>query len=102
IEGIVRAIQFDGSPTAIFNLGSTEEVTILELAHLVKEACDTSNELKIRLVPYTSFGGNYEDVRRRVPDVSHARELLGFEAQVRLRDGLRPTVAWQRKILGFE
>jgi UDP-glucose 4-epimerase len=101
VDGIVRAIQYDGTPAVIFNLGSTEEVTILQLAEAVKDACDTPHELKIRMVPYATFGGNYEDVRRRIPDISRARKLLGFEPQVRLREGLRPTVAWQRKVLGI-
>lgn len=101
VDGIVRAIHYDGAPTAIFNLGNTEEVTILQLARLVKEICDTPHELKIRMVPYATFGGNYEDVRRRLPDISHARELLGFEAKVSLREGLRPTVEWQRQVLGI-
>jgi UDP-glucose 4-epimerase len=101
VDGIVRSIQYDGTPTAIFNLGNTEEVTILELARVVKEVCETPHELKVRMVPYATFGGNYEDVRRRIPDISHARELLGFEPRVSLREGLKPTVAWQRKILGI-
>jgi len=101
VNGIVRAIDFDGTPTAIFNLGNTEEVTILELARLVKEACDTPHELKLNMIPYTTFGGNYEDVRRRIPDIAHAREVLGFEPKVSLPEGLRPTVAWQRKVLGI-
>lgn len=101
VNGIVRAIDFDGTPTAIFNLGNTEEVTILELARLVKEACDTPHELKLNMIPYTTFGGNYEDVRRRIPDIAHAREVLGFEPKVSLPAGLRPTVAWQRKVLGI-
>jgi UDP-glucose 4-epimerase len=100
VDGICRAVEYDGEPTAIFNLGNTEEVTILQLAHCVKEVCETPHELKLKLVPYSNFG-NYEDVRRRIPDISHARRTLGFEPKVSLKEGLRPTVAWQRKAMGL-
>ncbi len=48
--------------------------------------------------------GKYEDVRRRIPDVTRARERLGFEAKVDLEDGLRRTILWQvarRRALGI-
>jgi len=46
-------------------------------------------------VPYTStFGPHFEETRRRVPDVTRARDVLGFEAQITLEEGLRRTVDW--------
>ena len=57
---------------------------------------------KIKLIPYQSFG-KYEDVMRRIPDITRARTLLGFEPKVDLEDGLKRTIAWQverRKALG--
>ena len=42
---------------------------------------------------------NYEDVELRIPNVDKARELLGFEAQVELDDGLERTIAWYREQL---
>jgi UDP-glucose 4-epimerase len=100
VDGIRRAIHFDKTPTAIFNLGNTHEVTILELATLVHQLCATGREPKITLIPYAKFG-NYEDVMRRIPDISRARDLLGFEPRVDLREGLTATIAWQRAKLGF-
>ena len=47
-------------------------------------------------MPYEDLPGKYEDVRHRVPDVTKARELLGFGATVPLEDGLRMTVEWHR------
>ena len=52
------------------------------------------SEPEIEHIPYASFG-KYEDVMRRVPDISRARELLGFEPQVDLRRGLAKTIEWQ-------
>ena len=49
---------------------------------------------KIKYVPYETFG-KYEDVRRRVPDITRARTLLGFEPTLDLEEGLPRTIAWQ-------
>jgi len=81
----------------IFNIGSAHEVTILDLARIIKRVCDTPGELKLRFVPYESFTGkSYEDVRRRVPDVSRCERILGVKATVGLEEGLARTIAWQR------
>ncbi|MBI4576429.1 MAG: GDP-mannose 4,6-dehydratase [Planctomycetes bacterium] len=100
VDGIVRATDFDGMPAALFNLGNTVEITILELARLIKELCDTPHELKLKRVPYSSLG-KYEDVMRRVPDISLARRVLGFDPRVDLRTGLGTTIAWQRKAMAM-
>lgn len=98
VDGIRRSVHFDQTPTAIFNLGNTEEITIRRLAELVHEICNTGRELNLKLIPYSSFG-KYEDVMRRVPDISLARTVLGFEPRVDIRIGLRKTIEWQRKIM---
>jgi len=103
IEGIVAAIESERANGQIFNIGSTQEISILDLAKLIKRLCNTRNRLKIKFVPYSSFsGGRYEDVRRRLPDISKARDVLGVEPKVSLKEGLKITIAWQRKALGIE
>jgi UDP-glucose 4-epimerase len=101
VDGIVRATEYDREPTPIFNLGNTEEVSILQLANLVYELCGTSQPLKLKMVPYGSFGGNYEDVLRRIPDISRARAVLGFDPRIDLRQGLRLTIRWQTAAMGL-
>jgi len=76
-----------------FNIGSDRETSILELAHTVRDVMH--REVEIEHVPYTqAYGPRFEETRRRVPDTRRARELLGFEAQVSLEDGLRRTIDW--------
>jgi nucleoside-diphosphate-sugar epimerase len=99
VDGIRRAVHFDTEQVAIFNLGATEEITILALAELIHNLCDTGKPIRLKLVPYSSFG-KYEDVMRRVPDITRARQLLGFEPQVNLREGLCRTIQWQRTLPG--
>jgi UDP-glucose 4-epimerase len=100
IDGIVRATEFDGDPAIVFNLGNTDEVTILELARLIHELCCPTKELKLKMVPYNTIGGRYEDVPRRIPDITRARTMLGFNPTVGLREGLLKTIEWQSGVTG--
>jgi UDP-glucose 4-epimerase len=97
VAGIYAAIARPEANGEVINIGSTHEINILELAHLIKRLSNTPGEIKLRFVPYESFtGGKYEDVRRRVPDVSLCERLLGVRAAVGLEEGLRRTIEWQR------
>ncbi|MGI8426563.1 MAG: NAD-dependent epimerase/dehydratase family protein [Actinomycetota bacterium] len=66
------------------NLGSTEEISILELARLVIELTGSTSE--IRMVPYDEvYESGFEDMPRRVPDISRAAKLIGFDPQTNLK-----------------
>ena len=93
IRGTILAAKVREAEGEVFNIGSSHETTILELAHLVKELVGSSSE--IIHVPYAeAYGPDFEETRRRVPDVSKAERLLGFRAEVPLREGLRRTIEW--------
>ncbi len=94
--GIIAAAEREAAVGQIINLGSQEEVSILELAHLIHELVWSDKEPKIDFIPYHSFGGHYEDVQRRLPDLTRAKEILGFEWHTKLRDGLQKTIAWHK------
>ena len=97
IDGIYGSLMRDEANGRILNLGSDEEVSIVELARRIHAISGNPGEPKIEFVPYESFTGKkYQDVMRRVPDTSLARRLLGFEARVSLDEGLRRTIEWQR------
>src|SRR5918999_5320504 len=62
----------------VFNIGSAEEVTVLELAERMRHFAGSSSP--IRLVSYEdAYGEGFEDMRRRIPDTTRARELVGWE-----------------------
>ena len=72
----------------VFNIGQPTEVTILDLARLIREL--TSSRSEIVLVPYDeAYGAGFEDMRRRVPDVSKLRSTIGFVPDTTLEDTLR-------------
>lgn len=100
VAGIYASIVKPEANGEIFNIGSTREITILELARVIKRLSDTPGELRLRFVPYESFSrGKYEDVRRRVPDVSRCERILGVRATVELEEGLLRTIEWQRSLI---
>ena len=95
IDGIVRALLDQRANNRVINLGNTEEITIEALGRLIWRLVRGPDEpARLTLIPYETFG-KYEDVRRRVPDISLARELLGFTPRVDLETGLKKTIQWQ-------
>lgn len=95
VDGIIRTIENPKANNLVFNIGNTYEVTIEHLAKLIWRLVRGENDAaKIKLIPYETFG-KYEDVRRRIPDISRARQILGFEPKVDLETGLRKTIQWQ-------
>ena len=99
IDGIYESLVRDEANGRVLNLGSDEEVSIVELARRIHAISGKPGEPNIEFVPYESFTGKkYQDVMRRVPDTRLAHELLGFEAKVPLDEGLRLTIEWQREV----
>ena len=95
IRGTILAATVKEAAGQIFNIGSNRETTILELTALIRQL--TSSASEIVHVPYeTAYGPAFEETRRRVPDATRAREVLGFEAQTPLEEGLRRTLEWFR------
>ena len=100
IDDTVRGTMLAGfTPEAegqVFNLGSTRETTIVELAEMIKAALGSSSP--IRTTSYEEYyGPGFEDTRRRVPDITRAREVLDWEPEVSLEDGLARTIEWWQK-----
>jgi UDP-glucose 4-epimerase len=99
VEAMYQATVRPAANGEIINIGSTQEITILELAKRVKRLSGTPGELKVEFVPYASFTGQkYEDVMRRVPDPALCERLLGVRARVDIDDGLARTIEWQRAV----
>jgi UDP-glucose 4-epimerase len=78
----------------VFNIGNTGEVTILELAERVKAMTQSSSS--IQFIPYDeAYEAGFEDMPRRVPDISKIRALVGYEPKLHLDDILRKVVDHQ-------
>jgi len=97
IQGIVKASETKEAWGQILNLGSDEEVSIMRLAEIINDLIRPGTKPRIKIVPYENFGGNYEDVRRRIPDLSRAGQLIGYRWKVPLKEGLVSTIEWHRR-----
>ncbi len=88
----------------VFNVGNSEETTILDLARRVLAAVDGAPALppaddpRIVRIPYEqAYAKGFDDMRRRVPDTSKLRSLLGWEPRYNLEDILRDVIAEKRE-----
>jgi UDP-glucose 4-epimerase len=80
----------------VFNVGSTEEVTVMELAQRVIAAARSSSE--IHLVPYEQvYGEGFEDMRRRVPNTARIRDLVGWKPRHSLDQIISEAIAETRR-----
>ena len=83
VEGLIRLAESDAhSPV---NVGNPDEFTLLELAKTVIEVTESRSEIIYEPLPI-------DDPKQRRPDIGRARDLLGWEPQVELREGLRRTI----------
>jgi len=77
----------------IYNVGSEEEVTIAELAQKVVELCGSDSP--IVHIPYEeAYGEGFEDMRRRVPDLTKIREAIGYQPTLKLEEILQRIIAY--------
>jgi UDP-glucose 4-epimerase len=100
VADIIGAIyKLSSHPSAVgqvYNVGSTEEVTIRELAERVITA--TGSQSQIIYVPYEeAYAPGFEDMRRRVPDLEKVYQLIGYEPTFSLDDTLKRVVDFERQ-----
>jgi UDP-glucose 4-epimerase len=95
VRALETLLEEDDAVGRVYNVGSTEEVTILELARRVKALLDSDSP--IEFIPYAqAYAPGFEDMQRRVPDISRIRALTGWQPQLQLNDILQRVAAWQQ------
>lgn len=103
VAGIIKCIEDEKSCGEVFNIGYTKEITIENLARLIWKLIRGNEEPKIKFISYETFG-KYEDVMRRIPDITKINTMLGFEPKWHIEEGLTKTIQWQlerRKLLNM-
>jgi UDP-glucose 4-epimerase len=81
----------------VFNIGNSQEVSILRLAELVKQ--QTASASEIVFVPYDkAYEAGFEDMPRRVPDLTKIHSLVGYEPQVQLNEIIARVIEYFRKL----
>jgi UDP-glucuronate decarboxylase len=92
VDGFLRMMDLDESVIGPINLGNPREFTIRELAEKVISALASSSELIFEKLPE-------DDPRQRQPDISKAKNILGWEPKIQLEEGLEPTIEYFRNLL---
>ena len=75
------------------NIGNPEEMTLLDMAKTVVELTESRSEIVFQALPV-------DDPKVRQPDISRARDLLGWEPKIPIREGLRRTIEHAMQVLG--
>jgi len=83
----------NSAETRPVNLGNPVEMTVLGIAEMVLELSGSKSSISFGLLPPG-------DPKRRCPDISRAREVLGWQPRVPAREGLQKTLAWFAGRLG--
>ncbi len=95
VGALVALVERPEAYGRVFNLGGAEEISIVDLAHRVVHLADSDS--KIRYLPYEeAYEEGFEDMPRRVPDTTRARQLIGFAPTVALDDIIRMVISEQR------
>jgi UDP-glucuronate decarboxylase len=92
IDGFVRLMASPNTVTGPINLGNPNEFTIAQLASQVLDLVGSKSRLTRRPLPQ-------DDPRQRQPDISKAKEILGWEPKIQLAEGLRTTIAYFDQLL---
>jgi len=95
IDGIILAATSDKAIGEIINLGNPKENSMSEVIDAVLEA--SGSKLKpVNVSTKQKYGNVYEDIPRRVPDVTKAFELLGWKPATDMKEGVKKTVEWAK------
>jgi UDP-glucose 4-epimerase len=95
VGALMRLMDNEEAVGQVFNIGSNEEVSILELARRIKKITGSSSE--IVLVPYDeAYEEGFEDMPRRVPDTTKVNRLVGFEPKETLDSIIEKVVEYHR------
>jgi len=101
VEALAGIAAHPAATGEVYNVGSAHEITILDLAHRIKEM--TGSPSRIVCVPYDeAYEEGFEDMLRRVPDISKIGKLLGWQPLASIEDILRGIIESQRHLLAQE
>jgi UDP-glucuronate decarboxylase len=93
VDGMIRMMGSESTFRGPVNLGNPVEFTMLELAEEILQQTRSSSRIIFKPLPQ-------DDPCQRRPDISLAKDQLGWEPTIPLREGLKPTIEWFRQKIG--
>ena len=95
VEALMKLVEHPNARGRVFNLGSDEEISISALAKRVQELTGSSSPI-VRIPYDQAWDGQFEDMQRRIPDLSRVRQLLGFQPISRLDEIIHRVIEYER------
>jgi len=89
VNGIMKVTELNQNPKTPINLGNPTDFSMLELAQIVVEICNSNSEIEFFELPS-------DDPRQRRPEIELAKSLLHWEPNIQLREGIEKTVSYFR------
>jgi len=94
IQGLTQVIDSDKAIGQVFNIGNNQQISIIDLAKKVIEITGSSSE--IWKIPYSeAYPNGFEDMQRRVPDISKIKRILGWAPQIGLDQIIKDVIKFQ-------
>jgi UDP-glucose 4-epimerase len=97
VDGTMKVFESTYVGGEILNLGSENEISIINLAYLIWRETGGVGKPNIQFIPYTDFSNLYEDVQRRTVDYSKARFLVGYNPTITIEEGVHALVSWHKR-----
>ncbi|MDD5449048.1 MAG: GDP-mannose 4,6-dehydratase [Candidatus Omnitrophica bacterium] len=96
IGAMTALMEHPKAPGEVFNIGSEEEISMNNLAKMVKDMTNSSSEIT-HLSYQEAYGDGFEDMRRRTPNLSKIRKLIGYKPKVRLEKIVTEVIEYFKK-----
>jgi len=94
VDATIESSFNDVANGQVFNIGNNVESTIHDTIKLILEETNKPVDFIEDVDTEKEFGNRYEDIPRRIPDVSKAKKLLNWEPKTQLREGIKRTIEW--------
>jgi UDP-glucose 4-epimerase len=95
VEAVMRLLDSSDTGGEVFNVGSTREITMYDLAQLVLQAVGSNS--RIELIPYDkAYAEGFEDMERRIPDTTKIENATGFRPRITLEEIVADVIADRR------
>jgi UDP-glucose 4-epimerase len=95
VGAVMKLVDTPAAYGGVFNIGNETELSINELAERVIRLAGSSS--KIQKIPYSeAYGDGFEDMRRRVPDLTKVRDLIGYRPRISVDEIIEKVIAYQR------
>jgi len=92
VKGLLKLLLLDGLDGEVVNIGNDKEIKIIDLAYKIKDMTNSSSEITFQPLPK-------DDPPRRCPDLTKARNILGYAPRVGLEEGIRKTIEWYKSVM---